>query len=553
MVKYFLYLLGLLLLTALPTSAGEPMRTFPRGARPSPRYKLQAATPHRPIKAAPAQFAVVPKQLSAWYNDQYGDCVTAQEAFSKAAWSVQCGLPELFIPDAEVKRWASKYGFLNGANLTDVMDQMQKDGFTVSGQNYKDGPYNGVDYSNETILQSAIYTGPVNIAIDADALPSGAGNQQGWYAVGKGRFPNTDHCVALSGYGPAEYLYKALGVTLPTPLAGRSGYLLFTWSTIGFVDHDWLMSTCVEAWVRNPTTPGQSPDPGPGPGPTPDPTPTPGGVTITLSGDLKAGVYKLVGGQSVVVDPKMTLEELVKLLQKREPMKPADPPTPPTAPPKDAPEPPPVNKPRPKVGEDPGDGQPFDSDFFVKRFPAGMERFEPARSTQRLFRIDWGGSPRDMIEPFSINLLPKKWHTSGGMEGITGVDSDKYRLLPRPPKVEVGSTMVSSTAGPQKQRALKRIYADGTRFDDVLSYHGKVFEHRMREKKDGKWSSKVIFTDKTNRPPGYTGLKMSCAECHDQAGTGAYNTGLIPGGDTVISDPLPWNLIIAQTRKGVSR
>lgn len=235
---------------------------FPRGAKPASRQKLATAPRHRVVRAAPTQFAVVPKQLSMWLNDTYGDCVTAQEAFAKAAWSIQCGLPELFVPDAEVKRWASAGGFLNGADLTEVMDAMIRDGFHVGGKVYGDGPYTAVDFSNEPVLQNAIFTGPVNIAIDANALPSGAGNRQGWFDTSGGNFPNTDHCVCLTGFGTADYLYSQLGVPVPAGLTSSTkGYLLFTWSTIGFVSHQWLMSTCEEAWVRNPTTPGQSPSP----------------------------------------------------------------------------------------------------------------------------------------------------------------------------------------------------------------------------------------------------------------------------------------------------
>ncbi len=219
-----------------------------------------------------------------WANDRYGDCVTAEEAFAKAAWSVQCGLPELFVPSQEVVRWASKYGFLNGADLSEVMDQMIKDGFNVGGVNYKDGHYSGVDYSNESILQSGIYTGTVNIAIDANALPDGAGNANGWFSTDGGRYPNTDHCVALTGYGTAAFLYKSLGMAVPPGLPPTTmGYLLFTWSTIGFVTHPWLMGTCVEAWVRNPTTPGQQPTPTPNPTPTPTPGPSTGTYVMTTA------------------------------------------------------------------------------------------------------------------------------------------------------------------------------------------------------------------------------------------------------------------------------
>lgn len=276
---------------------------FARGAIPSPRHALLAAIPLVPVKAPPPQFTVVPKQLSMWDNDIDGDCVTASEAFAKAWWSTYCGLPELFVPVAEVIRWASKYGFLNGATLTDVMNRMKVDGFTVGGVNYKDGGYSGVDYSNETTLHSALTVGPVKIAIDADALPQSAGNQQGWWSTQTGRFTNTDHCVEISGYGSAGYLFDALKVNLPSGLAASTpAYHLFTWSTIGVVTHDWLMSTCTEAWVRNPTTPGQAPTPTPGPNPPPTPPPTPAGdkvLSINVGGRQVSGLLHPDGSASV--------------------------------------------------------------------------------------------------------------------------------------------------------------------------------------------------------------------------------------------------------------
>jgi hypothetical protein len=277
---------------------------FARGLIPTPRHKLLAAIPFRMLKAPLPNFAVVPKQLGFWGNQQYGDCVTAEEAYAKAVWSVMCGLPELFIPESEAIRWASANGFLNGANLTDVMDAMAKSGFNVNGINYTDGHYNGVDYSNEAVLQAAIEVGPVKLGIDANALPSGAGNGSGWYAITQGNFGNEDHCTGLSGHGTAVFLYQALYdaglISSPTPpaeLAGLSGYLFFTWDSIGFVTHQWLMGTCAEAWVRNPTTPGQSPNPIP---PVPVP-PAPPVQTVTIPSKqvtipLGHGVVTIPGG-----------------------------------------------------------------------------------------------------------------------------------------------------------------------------------------------------------------------------------------------------------------
>ena len=83
-----------------------------RGAIPTPRAVLAAASPHVPFAAAPPQFLVKPAQLSMWGNGQYGDCVSAEEAFAKACYS-----QEIFIPEATVIAWASAHGVLNGAGV----------------------------------------------------------------------------------------------------------------------------------------------------------------------------------------------------------------------------------------------------------------------------------------------------------------------------------------------------------------------------------------------------------------------------------------------------
>jgi hypothetical protein len=66
-----------------PAGTGQT-RSPKRGATPSPRYELAAATPHTPAVAAPPNFITVPKQINMWGNYDHGDCVTAEEAFSKA-------------------------------------------------------------------------------------------------------------------------------------------------------------------------------------------------------------------------------------------------------------------------------------------------------------------------------------------------------------------------------------------------------------------------------------------------------------------------------------
>ena len=140
---------------------------FARGAKPCPRHKLAAATPHRITSPVPPQVAYVPSKMSFWLNNSDGDCVTAEEAFNKDVSGV-------FILDSTVQAWAGQYGYLNGAELPDVMDQMAKAGFSQGGSVYGDGQYTSVDYSNESILQSALSIAPVKIGIDANALPSWA-------------------------------------------------------------------------------------------------------------------------------------------------------------------------------------------------------------------------------------------------------------------------------------------------------------------------------------------------------------------------------------------
>lgn len=286
----------------------EPLK-FKRGAIPTPRFALLAATPYLP-KLAPAEFAGLATELSYWLNDQEGNCVSAEEAEAKGAWSAgYCNLPDLFIPDSVLNAWVNKYGFANGAMLTDVMDVMQRDGFTVNGTNYKDGPPKGVDYSDLLTLKSAISEGPVKIAIDAGALPSGAGSQNGWYSFGGARYPNTDHCVGLRAYGTAAFCFaaigKALNISVPVPSgvdpAKPDCLILYTWKTYGVVDHPWLMGTCTEAWFRDPTTPGQSPGPQPGPtptppGPNPDPHPT---LDISLTGNILGLIPVSMAGTAV--------------------------------------------------------------------------------------------------------------------------------------------------------------------------------------------------------------------------------------------------------------
>lgn len=161
----------------------------------------------------------------------------------------------------------------------------------------------------------------------------------------------------------------------------------------------------------------------------------------------------------------------------------------------------------------------------------------------------------DRISPVPISHLEAKWHVSGGLLGIRGWRSRKYHVIPEGKYVEkfIGTIYVKNSFGSfQPNRGLMRRYPDGMEFHDVLSNDkGEVFEHRVRRKEDGKWESSIEYENVAARPPGYTGLKVTCASCHNQAGTGGYATGLVPGGDGVLSDPLDWSLLNAPVSQPV--
>src|SRR3974390_903708 len=101
-----------------------PDQSPKRGAIPTPRSVLAAAIPHVALIGAPPNFIMVPQRISMWNNDVHGDCVTAEEAFAKA-----CNTPEIFIPEQDAINWASAHGVLNGAQLPQVLQFMQNDGF----------------------------------------------------------------------------------------------------------------------------------------------------------------------------------------------------------------------------------------------------------------------------------------------------------------------------------------------------------------------------------------------------------------------------------------
>lgn len=184
---------------------------------------------------------------------------------------------------------------------------------------------------------------------------------------------------------------------------------------------------------------------------------------------------------------------------------------------------------------------------YTPDIPIGTISYTSTTVTQSISVLD----ERDNIVPVSIrNLEDKRWHQPGGLDGVdpTSYRSDKYRYVPNQSRIRtwIGNIGVRNSLGYiQQNRGIIRDYPTGTRFDEVLinTETGKIFEQRTRQKGNDGWQSTITFKDETSRPHGYTGLKVSCSSCHNEAGTGGYAVGLVPGGDTVLSDPLDWSLV----------
>jgi hypothetical protein len=178
--------------------------------------------------------------------------------------------------------------------------------------------------------------------------------------------------------------------------------------------------------------------------------------------------------------------------------------------------------------------------------PTAVE-YRSAVYTQSVYRLD----DRPRCDPVGVRHVDSKWHQSGGLAGIAGATSRKFRTLPPGKTVATmigGISVLNSLGYYQTEQGIVRTYPDGTRFDDVLSGPAGVFEHRVRVKENGVWKSRVLVAKPAFRPAGYVPLRQSCDSCHGDAGSGNYSAGLVPGGDGVLSDPLDWSLIRREWR-----
>lgn len=177
------------------------------------------------------------------------------------------------------------------------------------------------------------------------------------------------------------------------------------------------------------------------------------------------------------------------------------------------------------------------------KLPPASKQYAPETHTQAIATT--GGFRIHLLRKVPILALrDRRWHQAGGLDGVRGWRATKYRFVPGKVQTRVDWINVKNSHGDiQQNRGLVREYPAGTRFDEVLENDaGQVFEHRTRVKDEDGWHSEISYENASARPVGYSGLKVSCASCHGQAGTGGYNEGLVPGGDTVLSDPMDWSV-----------
>jgi hypothetical protein len=241
------------------------------GGAISSRHKLARSCPFKPAAAIPDQYITPIRKWSKWLNDQYGVCTTSEECCN-----IDCAWADI-VDDKTMYNWCRKHGFVNGADLPEVMEAMVSDPI---GGTYSDGDYFSVDWTDEAVLRAAIYESQssVKIAIAADQLrPTAAGESQGWVLTGARKDRSIDHCVGLVGYGTAKFILESLGAKVPSTLdPNKKGYCMFTWGTLGFIDQASLDAITGEAYVRKPSSlkNGKTPTPvNPPPPPTPIPDP----------------------------------------------------------------------------------------------------------------------------------------------------------------------------------------------------------------------------------------------------------------------------------------
>jgi hypothetical protein len=170
-----------------------------------------------------------------------------------------------------------------------------------------------------------------------------------------------------------------------------------------------------------------------------------------------------------------------------------------------------------------------------------MERYEPAKLTQRVFN-------RTIIEAVPRAGMRHKWLVPGGLEDVdpTAWRSEFYKNAWV--STYRAGIDVFNGSNTQRETSIQQTFEPGARFADKLinTSTGKVFEVRLSEKQsDGTWEFTRIFSDWDQAPKGYVKVRQrSCVSCHSLAGSAHtpeqdwYGVAIPPGGDNVFSLPM---------------
>ncbi len=294
------------------------------GCRSTPRNRLAKA--HWVFQHARALPPPLPdfdatggvKDWDMYGNDQYGVCTTAEEGNYKKCIGPATDAPEVKIPTQNLISWARNHGFLNGADLDEVLNAMERDGLPdAAGVVHRNGNHGTIDWTDKTEFQWAVqYFKGIKIAVGAAQLLRVVGDGNGWLLDRAYEDQSANHCVGIYGYGTVEFLSKICGLSSPPGNVDPKAFavLLYTWETIGIVTWPSFLALTSEAWVRitdpdrgdraiwdplaatdyeaitnetphppEPPNPDPNPEPDPGPGPRPRPRPRPTRRAIALA------------------------------------------------------------------------------------------------------------------------------------------------------------------------------------------------------------------------------------------------------------------------------
>jgi hypothetical protein len=248
-------------------------KAFKTGRTKKPGHFIRALR-ERPFKksgSVPAYAGNFPSQLFMFGNgpdpnwpdpDGDGNCVSAGEAVNKTCAGIM-------ISDATLYSWCVKNGTLNGADLEPVIQQMESAGFSQDSNIYGDGAPSAVDYTDLPTLQAALYAaisgggGTVKCGVSSGALPSAAGNQNGWFMLTCSPDTSEDHNMEAVAFGTlAECVtmmnqaYPSLNLVVPSGADPTMPCIIMdTWGTLGIVGYTGAFLNFVdEAWLRSPST-----------------------------------------------------------------------------------------------------------------------------------------------------------------------------------------------------------------------------------------------------------------------------------------------------------